>query len=207
MPQFSFLSAFGLDNVAVYKMDFSQNKPIEGQKKERLSFPEVKGNQTTRLNPTGIGSEQAYGLFGLTVFSDLILINPTNAADKVHILGVLFNLTATKNIDTVAVQNVDGTIKTHINDGDIDIKIRCWLSTDNANDYPIEAVTQLKKLLKLKTALKVQSDFLLLFDIYNIVVTDYNVFQVEGVQNTQFFEISALSDKPVELISDVQTNQ
>jgi Domain of unknown function (DUF6046) len=205
MTEYSFLSFFGLQGVTVHKMDFSQNKPLGGKSGD-LNFPSLKGNNSKRLDPTALG-EQPYGLFGLTVFSDLTLINPNRKDDKFQILGVLFNVTMTKNIDMVTVQNLDGTIKTHINDGDFDIKIKCWVSTDNANDYPIEAVTQLKDLLKLKTHLEVQSDFLLLFDIYNIVVTDYNIFQVEGVQNTQFFEISAVSDTPVELISDVQTNE
>jgi hypothetical protein len=206
MPQFNYLSAFGLQNVAVYLMDFSQNKPIEAEKKEDLKFPELKGNQSKRLDISAAG-EQAYGLFGLTVFSDLTLTDPDNADLSVQILGVLMDVKTTKTIDMVSVQNVSGTIKTYINDGDFEIKIRGWFTTDNANDYPIEKVNQLKKLLKLNKALKVTSDFLLLFDIYNIVVLDYNLFQVEGVQNTQFFEISSVSDTPVELISDVQTNQ
>jgi hypothetical protein len=205
MPQFSFPSAFGLENVALYRIYFDNKEPLK-EKKENFSFPAPIGNQSKRLDISAKG-EQAYGLFGLTVFSDLTLSDLDNENQKVQILGVLMDVKMTKNIDMVAVQNLSGTIKTHINDGDFDVKIRGWFTTNNANDYPIEKVGQLNELLKSNKTLKATSDFLLLFDIYDIVVTDYNFFQVEGVQNTQFFEISAVSDTPVELISDVQTNE
>lgn len=202
MPQFSFLSAFGLENIAVYRMDFSQSKPIEEEKKEDFRFPAIKGNQSKRLDPSARG-EQAYGLFGLTVFSYLTLTDPNNLDLSIEIQGVLMDVKMTKNIDMVSVQNVKGTIKTYINEGDFDIKIRGWFASDNASDYPIREVNRLKNLLSVNRALKVVSDFLLLFDIYDVVVMDYNFFQVEGVQNTQFFEISAVSDAPIELIEDV----
>ena len=100
----------------------------------------------------------------------------------------------------MAVTGLNGTIKTYVSDGDFDIRMRGMLIADNPNDYPIEEVKQLTELLKQPLSIEVVCDYLQLFGIYNLVIQDYNFPQSEGTQNTQVFEINALSDAPIELI-------
>jgi len=46
----------------------------------------------------------------------------------------------------------------------------------------------------------VVSDYLRIFNIYNMVVVGYSFVQQAGYQNMQMFEIAAVSDDPEELI-------
>lgn len=137
--------------------------------------------------------------FGLPVFSSATFRHPITR-ERMDFLTVLFEVHQTKNIDTVAVTGLNGTIKTYVSDGDFDIRMRGMLIADNPNDYPIEEVKQLTELLKQPLSIEVVCDYLQLFGIYNLVIQDYNFPQSEGTQNTQVFEINALSDAPIELI-------
>lgn len=141
-----------------------------------------------------MNTEKSFGLFGQIIASDLTLINPANKSEKINIKGVLMSVDMVKEVEYIKVLGIDGTIKPYINEGDFNVKIRGWFTTDNAHDYPIEATRMLIKLLKLKTSLKAVSDLLLTFNVFNLVVLSFHFFQVEGVQNTQFFEIETVSD-------------
>ena len=48
-------------------------------------------------------------------------------------------------------------------------------------------------------AIKINSEFLDLFDIDSLVVENYSLPQEEGVRNQQRFTVSLLSEDPVEL--------
>jgi hypothetical protein len=63
--------------------------------------------------------------------------------------------------------------------------------------YPKEMVKRLIKLCKVKEPLKVTSEYLLMFDIHELVIEDYKFSQEEGKQNVQKFELSCSSDVPL----------
>ena len=170
--------------------------------------------------PAKVGStpELYKSKLGTSVFSDLSIskveyldpqntnktfrtrgVGDENESNPLRVDTVLFQVNQTKNIITTAIQGRNGTVKEFISDGDYAISIRGVL-TGNNGEYPKEAVSILYQLLKAPTALDVNSWFLSQFGIYQMVVTDYSFPQNEAMLNTQAFEITAISELPVELM-------
>ncbi len=190
------LDAFGLRGVSTYNF----KSDIEPLQPNATAMPTqtIKGANAQRLD-TGSANAPIYNWLGLQVFSSATIMDTVNDI-SIDLVTVLFEVRQAKNIDKVSVSGLNGTIKTHINDADFDISIKVVLTSDNHNDYPIEQVKNLVSMLKLPRALKIVSDFLLMFGIFSIVIEDYVVVQLEGTQNTAMVDISALSDTPIELL-------
>ena len=161
--------------------------------------------------PAKVGStpELYKSKLGTAVFSVLSIskaeyLDPQNTEKTVRARGlgdesesnplrvdtVLFHVNQTKNVITTAIQGRNGTVKEFISDGDYSISIRGVL-TGNNGEY---------QLLKAPIALDVNSWFLAQFGIFQMVVTDYSFPQNEAMLNTQAFEITAISELPVELM-------
>jgi hypothetical protein len=91
-------------------------------------------------------------------------------------------------------------VKEYISKGDYQITIRGALVSPSSLRYPEEEVAQLKEYLEAETAIGVASRFLDdVFNIQTIVIESFSFPQMEGTQNVQLFEISAVSDDPIEL--------
>jgi Domain of unknown function (DUF6046) len=199
MPDLRILvNNLGLRGVVINFLN--DNKPLDVQTTD-VPYQAEAGNGAVRLD-TGSANAQVYNYFGLPVFCPCRLIDPDNADNVLELMTVIIEVSMTKNIDTVAVNGVDGTIKTYINDGDFDVRIRGMITSDNQTDYPLDAVKKLIELFKIRQSLKVVCEYLVLFGIYELAIMDYQLPQLEGTQNTQLFDISALSDKPIELLEE-----
>tara|TARA_R110002020_G_scaffold72109_1_gene185565 strand:+ start:1585 stop:2229 length:645 start_codon:yes stop_codon:yes gene_type:complete len=113
---------------------------------------------------------------------------------------VLIDVSQQKQIVKTNIQGVSGTVKEYISKGDYQITIRGALVSESSVRYPEEEVSQLTEYLEAETSIGVASRFLDdIFNIQNIVVESFNFPQVEGTQNVQLFEVSAISDDPIEL--------
>ena len=201
MPNLNYLvGGLGLRGVAI--KFFNTAQPLEPENVE-LEQQTQKGNGSVRLD-TGTADAQIYNWLGLPVFCSCRLTDPDDETNKIDLLTVIIEVSMQKNIDTVAVNGLDGTIKTYFNDGDFDVRIRGMLTMDNQDDYPLDDVKNLVALLKIRKSLKVTCEYLLLFGIYELAIMDYSFPQMEGTQNVQLFDIAALSDKPVELLEAVE---
>lgn len=201
MPNINFfINGNGLVNTQAFRLVANDLVPLEPNYAE---FPQqtARGNGSKRLD-TGSANAPVYNWLGLQVFSSASLTHP-ETGEVFNLLTCLFNVRQSKNIDEVAVTGLDDTIKTFINEGSYEITIKCILSTDNADDYPVDDVKRFIDLLRQKKALEIVSDFLLFFGIYSIVIYDFDVPQMEGVQNMQPFNITAKSDRPVQLVEDI----
>lgn len=128
---------------------------------------------------------------------------------KIELLECIVTVNQEKNIVTTPMQGRDGTIKEYISDGDYSISVDAAVCSYvvNQNDnvdfeqshaYPLEKLEDLIRFLKIKDTLAVQSDFLTLFGIKNIVVKTYGMVQ-ETHSNRQSFNIQMLSDTPFEI--------
>lgn len=139
--------------------------------------------------------------FGTTMWDNLVIVNqdPNVNLGNLRIDMVLITVSQTKNIIKTAIQGVNGTVKEYISDGDYQISIT-GAFFGRENEYPEDDVLLLLDYLKQHNALRVQSEFLQLFDIDDIVVENYRFDAKEGMNNAQFFEISAISEIPQELI-------
>uniref|UniRef100_A0AA94F109 DUF6046 domain-containing protein n=1 Tax=Flavobacterium columnare TaxID=996 RepID=A0AA94F109_9FLAO len=125
---------------------------------------------------------------------------------KVELIECIITVTQDRNIVTTPLQGMDGTVKEYISDGDYQISVDAAISGYNEDSkdfekskaYPLEQMKPLMDLLKLKSSIIVQSDFLTLFDITDAVVKTYGMVQ-ETHSNRQSFNIQLLSDKAIEI--------
>jgi hypothetical protein len=137
------------------------------------------------------------GLLGLPVFADMQL----ERADGSFLVlqTVLVDVAMTKNIVKTAVNGRVGTRKEYIADGDYSISIRGVLVGEGSN-YPRGPVVDLHSILDRSETIKVVCEYLRIFGIHYLVVEGYNFPQRAGYQNSQLFEVSAISDDDEVLI-------
>ena len=138
-------------------------------------------------------------LLGTPVFADLELY--IEDGDRLYLQDILITINQSKNIVTTQINDRKGTVKEYISEGDYNVQIQGLIVSDDYS-YPRADVETLRELLTADVALKVISPFLEIWGIYELVVTDFNIPQQPGMQNTQAFSITALSDEPIELIID-----
>jgi hypothetical protein len=184
-----------LARAGLYSKAFGTPLPTRGGDYEQY---EVEVN--TRLN-TGADDTERLSLLGTPVFSDLWLKeNDSDAGLRID--TVLFDVNQTRNIVTTAIQGRNGTVKEYVSDGDYQITVRGFLVENSPYDYPAEQVRELLRLCRVQAAIQAVSPFLQLFQVYDVVITDYRLPQLEGFQNMQPFELVCISDTPIELIED-----
>ena len=121
---------------------------------------------------------------------------------------VIIEVSQTKNIITTAIQGRNGTVKEFVSDGDFAITLTGVIIGRNedgevkdiGNVYPFDDVQKLVTICKVPAPISVISTFLgLIFGINEVVITDYNIPQREATRNMQPFQISMLSDVPIDL--------
>lgn len=109
-----------------------------------------------------------------------------------------------RRIVSTAITGRDGTVKEYINEGDWAINMVVGVQpTENGeiiDEYPAEALRQLRRILDVKATIGIASEFLGIFDITHIVVRSYSASQTTEA-NYQAVSISMVSDEPIELIS------
>lgn len=146
---------------------------------------------------------------GTAIFSDLQfgdIYDDDGVLIDVHrpIDTALFSVNQVKNVVRTAINGRDGTIKEFIGMGDYVINIKGVICGKNGA-YPAEDVENLMKFLTYDQSIPVDSKFLNeIFDIFEIVIIDYDVPQEEGSQSYQRFEITCVSEKPVEILIQEQ---
>ena len=110
-----------------------------------------------------------------------------------------------RHIVSTALTGRDGTVKEYINEGDWAINLVVGVqSTEDGeilDEYPAEALRELRKILDVKAAIEVQSEFLSVFDITKIVIKNYAATQMTE-SNYQAVSISAVSDEDYEIFSN-----
>jgi Domain of unknown function (DUF6046) len=148
-------------------------------------------------------------MFGLPVF-DTLEFDKLDYEDldgnKPHIdpltLGtVLIEISQSKNIVTTSIQGRNGTVKEYISDGDYQIMIKGVLVGFGNEVNPQDLKSQLIAFCKAPVEFAVASNLFEGFGIKSIVIKDYNFPQIEGQRNTVPFELTCLSDQPIELKS------
>lgn len=136
---------------------------------------------------------------GKAIFSDLQFIE-TDGVRHNPIDCVLFDVRQEKNIIKTIIQGRDGSPKEYIGESDFEVTIRGVITGRNGV-YPFDEVANLVVYLRKKRSLGIVSKYLnQIFDINEIVVKDFYFEQPEGSQSYQKFELTAWSDKPVEVL-------
>ena len=121
--------------------------------------------------------------------------------------GVIMEANLARNVVTTDVSGYNGgTIKEFISNGDWNITIRGFVSTNHPDVYPEEDTRLLQLYSRAPVSLVVTSRFLNTYlDINNIVITSINLFQQQGLRNIQYFEMSCLSDTPYTIPNNAKT--
>lgn len=113
---------------------------------------------------------------------------------------VLVAVKQRKVVVKTPIQGRNGTVKEYIANDDYQITIRGAISDPSPSRYPEEEVQRLHQLCEVQRDIPITSRFLNeVFGITNIVITGYSFPQVEGMYNTQLFQIEAISDEPFEI--------
>lgn len=124
---------------------------------------------------------------------------PKRTLAKLELETCLIELNKTKNIVTTAVQGRNGTVKEYISDGDFQISITGVLTSKYNNVPPRELISLLHDFCRANKAIPISSNFLNYFEIYQAVITDLTINQIEGARNTVSVSINLLSDTPFEI--------
>lgn len=188
------IKGFGLENIKtqLYAKGFGEALPVSA-----TDFGTYESNEERPLNASG---GFAYtSVFGTPVFCDAELKLRNKS---IFLTTVLMTVSQQRNIVTTAIQGRNGTIKEYINEGDYSIDFKGAIVSRNSNEYPELEVRDFLELLQAQEALDVVSDFLRLFDINKLVISNYEFPQQEGYQNMQLFSVSALSDTDELLIEN-----
>lgn len=159
--------------------------------------------------PEGVAPDPAMYLspLGTPVVADLLLQGGsyTNNSGKivtyedVTLVTVLITLSQPKRVVRTEIQGNDGTVKEYIGMDDYQLTINGIINGSNGT-FPFQDVAALHAICKAPVTIPVVSAYLQLFDIFNIVITEFNFEQEAGGYSKQNFTISAISDTPVELL-------
>jgi len=111
---------------------------------------------------------------------------------------VVCEVSQERNIVVTPVNGRDGTVKEYISDGDYAIGMKGKI-VGTGYLYPVAAVQNLLKVCRAKIAVDVESPYLReVFGITRMVIASYRLWQEEGIEGEQMFEITALSESALE---------
>lgn len=124
---------------------------------------------------------------------------------EVELVDAVAAVSRERRIVSTALTGRDGTVKEYINEGDWTVNLVVGLQATESgrilDEYPSEALRELRKILDVKDRVEVASEFLKIFDITHIVIKSYSATQTTE-QNYQAVSISAVSDEAVEIYSN-----
>jgi len=181
------LTANGLANVKAYIYGGGQFLPTDGG-----DYPEQQ---------VEIASGDLSSWMGTPIFNEVRLESQDRSVSVV-LDTVLIEINQSKNIVRTSVAGHAGTVKEYVSMGDYYIVLKGGVYNQDPQLYPAEMVNTLIELLNGDEALVISSDFLQLFDVFNFVVSTYNMPQRSGLVNGQLFEIRGYNDEPLELTID-----
>lgn len=122
-----------------------------------------------------------------------------NGKSAIKIDGCIMDISQTRNITQTQIAGRDGSVNEFINNDDYSITIRGYFDSGEPDTYPTKEVGYLSALLKAPISVKCHSNFLNIFEISELVFTNYNFFQQTGLRNIQYFELTAMSEIPFQI--------
>ena len=129
-------------------------------------------------------------------------IKSTIPSSRIMLKTVLVDVSQMSVVTKTQIVGRNGTVKEYIGLDDFKINIRGALVNHVEDKMPVEEQKLLTKILSAPVALEVISDYLqTVYNINNVVVEDKRFPQEEGISNTQYFDISFISDEAIELNS------
>lgn len=107
---------------------------------------------------------------------------------------VIFEVSKPRNIVKTSIQGRNGDVKEYISDGDYIITCRGIISNKD-NVIPESQIRAFVQVMEVPQQLPIVSLFLNdLFEIFNVVIENWNVMQADGKRNEVPFSFTASSD-------------
>lgn len=103
-------------------------------------------------------------------------------------------------VERTKLTGIKGTVKERISTDDISIKIQGIIINEETDDYPEDQVRALRQIIESQDAVQISNRMLTLFDVHQVAIIAWNFAGIEGHQDCQTYEITCVSDWPVDLI-------
>lgn len=184
-------------------------------------FDALKGQTTAQfqVSPIRTDSYDITSMLGTPVYDQVQIqggqffeLEDINGESPIEYEGIvmqniLVDVSMSKNIIKTPIQGLDGTVKEYVSLGDYVINMTGnIIGVSNGNTinsigqrFPQVDTERLIEICKAPESLTVTSGFLQLFGINEMVITNFKFAQKEGSRNMQPFQITALSDQPINL--------
>lgn len=126
----------------------------------------------------------------------------TIASESITLSTVVVDVSQTHNIIRTQILGRNGTVKEYIGLDDYELTLRGAVVNTADRTYPTDEMKKLASILQCPEHLAIVSRYLQdIFNLTSVVITGKTFPMSEGVENTQLFELRALSDAPLELTS------
>lgn len=186
--------AFGLTGLSIYRL------PSDDLQDGGAALP-----QTIQI-PTDQDNDGS-GLLGLPVYQNVVFPSGTYTDNGVEVsypgmtlMDCIVDITSNKTIVSTPIAGRKGTVKELISIGDYTVTIKGLLVSESRNIAPQVLIKQIKSLFEVPAAIDVQAKIFEWVGIYKLALESLSLPKLQGVVNAQPFEISAISDLPVELV-------
>ena len=163
---------------------------------------EGKVNQSDDRDPelykSALGTPVVIDLtFESVTYTDFIQ-NRQITTEEIRLQTVLCSVERPSIIVKTQIQGRNGTVKEYISKDDFQVSINGIIAGENGQ-YPEAEALAIQRMCEAPVPIPVVSRFLNGIGIYNIVVDSYSLPQVAGGISRQDFNITAISDEPLEL--------
>lgn len=205
IPQFIELAgSFGIGAVkgSIIKNTLSFFKTANGLKKANPQFQVQPAGKDSPL--TSVGNS----VFGMPVFSNLSIRAGSyknnqgvtiGTYDAINLEVAIFEINRENNLVLTDIQGRDNSVIEYISKKSWRINCKARILSKTIGAYPRTDVNNLLIALDSNKSLQVDSWFLNMAGIYNIVIQKKNFGQDEGGIEYQKFEFDAIADFPVVL--------
>ncbi len=152
---------------------------------------------------------------GTPVYSEVVIKKDSNVIassdsfsnnDFIRFDTCILTVTQQRNIIKTPIQGRNGTVKEYISDGDYQINIKGSIFGDAPDKMPQKILKDSHTLFIEPNELWIESDFIQSFGIQYCVIENYTIDQVEGSRSRVDFNISLVSDEPVEVKLGIKEN-
>ena len=132
----------------------------------------------------------------------IFLVHKKDGKEKSLLLeNTIFSMKLKKTIVETPLINRQGSVKEQISIDDWDITIKGMIVSPD-NEYPEDAVTELKEFVNYNEALGISNVLTSIFfaENENVVIKDFDLAEMRGIQHAQGFTMNLTSDVAFDLI-------
>lgn len=110
--------------------------------------------------------------------------------------SAIVSISSSKNLVITQVQGRDYSRKELVSNGDVNISVSGYITSQFPDIYPFEEVNKLKKILCYKGIVEVNNQILDGWDISKIIIKDFDMPQEEGGKAVQRYSFTAIGVQP-----------